>query len=113
MLVAFGMLATQQAAPMVATLQAITHLLNYCATNPEATIRYQASDMTLHVESDALYLSKTIGRSRAAGLHYLSCRSLTPDIAPTTNGNSTPTNGAIYVHCQILKEVLSSEAEAE
>jgi hypothetical protein len=113
MLVAIGTLATQQAAPTVATLHAITHLLNYCATNPEATIRYQASDMILHVESDASYLSETKGQSCAAGLHYLSCRSLHPDIAPIANNHSIPTNGAIYVHCQILKEVLSSAAEAE
>ena len=113
MLVALGTLATQQAAPTVATLHAITHLLNYCATNPEATIRYWASDMILHVESDASYLSETKGRSRAAGVHYLSCRSLNPHVAPTANDDSTPRNGAIYVHCQILKEVLSSAAEAE
>jgi hypothetical protein len=113
MLVTLGTLATQQAAPTVATLRAITHLLNYCATNPEATIRYWASDMILHVESDASYLSETKGRSRAAGVHFLSCQSLNPNVAPTANDDSTPHNGAIYVHCQILKEVLSSAAEAE
>jgi hypothetical protein len=35
---AIGTLATQQAKPTIATLiVAITQLLNYCATNPEAT----------------------------------------------------------------------------
>jgi hypothetical protein len=57
MLVAIGTLATQQATPTEATMHAITHLLNYCATHPEATLRYTASDMILHVESDASYLS--------------------------------------------------------
>jgi hypothetical protein len=113
MLVAIGTLATQQAAPTVATMRALTHLLNYCSTNPEATIRYHASEMILHVESDASYLSESKGRSRAAGLHYLSCRSHTPLVAPTATDPSPPSNGAIFVHCQILKEVLSSAAEAE
>jgi hypothetical protein len=69
--------------------------------------------MILHVESDASYLSETKLHSWAAGVHYLSCHSLTPNVAPTANDNSTPPNGAIYAHCQILKEVLSSAAEAE
>jgi hypothetical protein len=91
-------------------MKAITHLLNYCATHPNATLRYVASDMMLHVESDASYLSETKGRSRAAGIHFLTQR-------PATTGNiinvSPPPNGALYVHCHILTEVLSSAAEAE
>ena len=59
MLVAIGTLASQQATPTIATMHAITHLLNYCATHPEATVHYHASDMILHVESDASYLSET------------------------------------------------------
>ena len=110
MLAAIGTLATQQSSPTVATMKAITHLLNYCATHPNATLRYVASDMMLHVESDASYLSETKGRSRAAGIHFLTQR-------PATTGNtinvSPPPNGALYVHCHILTEVLSSAAEAE
>ena len=78
MLPALGTLATQQATPTVATLTAITHLLNYCATHPEATLRFTASDMVLHVENDASYLSETRGRSRAASSHFLSCKPLSP-----------------------------------
>ena len=110
MLPALGTLATQQATPTVATLTAITHLLNYCATHPEATLRFTASDMVLHVESDASYLSETRGRSRAAGIHFLSCKPVSP---PSLTTSIPPLNGAIYVHCQILKEVVSSAAEAE
>ena len=64
MLPALGTLATQQATPTMATLTAITQLLNYCATNPEATLRYTASDMVLHVESDASYLFGMRGHSQ-------------------------------------------------
>jgi hypothetical protein len=55
MLTAIGSIATQQASATQATMQAITQLLNYCAAHPEATVRYIASDMVLHVESDASY----------------------------------------------------------
>ena len=51
MLVAFGSIAS--AAHTAATAQAVTQLLNYCATHPDAVIRFHASDMVLHVHSDA------------------------------------------------------------
>lgn len=71
MLPALGTLATQQATPTMATLTAITQLLNYCATNPEATLRYTASDMVLHVESDASYLFGMPGCSQPCCRHSL------------------------------------------
>ncbi len=38
MLVAIGEIATQQAKGTQTTLQAVTHLLNYSVTHPDATI---------------------------------------------------------------------------
>jgi hypothetical protein len=35
----------------------LAQVLNYCATNPDATVCFTASDMILAVRSDALYLS--------------------------------------------------------
>ena len=52
MLAAISSIATQQANSTIATLQAITQLLNYCATHPNAKVRFVASDMVLWVESD-------------------------------------------------------------
>jgi hypothetical protein len=53
MLVALGTIASAQAKKTEATAQAITRLLNYCATHPHAIVRYHASDMQqLHVHSD-------------------------------------------------------------
>ena len=46
MLVALNALAS--APTTQATAQAITHLLNYAATYPDAVLHYSASDMTLH-----------------------------------------------------------------
>ena len=72
LLVTVSSLARQQKDPTVKTMDAINHLLDYCATHPNAVTRFHASDMVLHVESDASYLSETDAKSRAAGYHYLS-----------------------------------------
>jgi hypothetical protein len=106
-----GTLATQQAChPTTASLAALTQLLNYCATHPVATVQYTASDMILHVESNASYFSESCGWSRAAGLQFLRCKPVSsPPVLATCFPAIPPLNGAIYVHCQILKEVLGSK----
>jgi hypothetical protein len=55
MLVALGTIA--DAKTTQATAQAATQLLNHAATNPDATLAYHASDMVLHVHSNAFYQS--------------------------------------------------------
>jgi hypothetical protein len=87
--------------------------LNYAATHPDAIVRYKASGMVLHVESDASYLSETKARSCVAGYHYLSDAPLDATKPPAPDANPPPLNGAINVPCKILCEVLSSAAEAE
>ena len=109
MLPALGTLATQQAAPTQHTMNAVIQFLNYAVANPDAVLRYHASDMVLHVESDASYLSETKARSRYAGYQYLSTR---PSESPQTDP-IPPFNAAVNVPCQILREVVSSAAEAE
>jgi hypothetical protein len=71
MLCAIGELATQQTAGTKKNMTALTQLLNYAASNQDATIHYVASDMILAIESDPSYLSVTKGRSRAAGHFFL------------------------------------------
>ena len=110
MLVALNTLASQQAAGTQATLHAITQLLNYCATHPDATIRFHASDMVLWTHSDASYLTAPKGRSRAAGYSFLSARPIT---APTNTTAPPPDNGPIHILCQTMRQVVSSAAEAE
>jgi hypothetical protein len=52
-------------------IQAATNqLFDYLATRPDATIRYHASDMILHIHSDAYYLSFSNARSRLGGLFF-------------------------------------------
>jgi hypothetical protein len=50
---------------------ATNQFLDYLATHPDATIRYHASDMILHIHSDASYLSVSNARSRLGGLFFL------------------------------------------
>jgi hypothetical protein len=113
MIPAIGTIATQQVNDTTATMKAIAKLLNYCATHPDAVVRYYSSDMILWIESDALYLSETKARSRAAGYHYLSNKPPNPDQPPAPTDPSPPMNGAIVVPCKVIREVLSSASEAE
>jgi hypothetical protein len=85
------------------TQAAINQLLDYLATHPDATIRYHASDMILHIHSDASYLSDSNERSRLGGLFFL--------------GNKSPKqealNGSILNVAAVTKNVVASTAESE
>jgi hypothetical protein len=54
---AISSLASQQATATEYTEAKLIQLLNYCATQPDATIRYRVSDMILNIHSDAGYLN--------------------------------------------------------
>jgi hypothetical protein len=62
---AISSLASQQATATEDTKAKLIQLLNYCATHPDATIRYRASDMILNIHSDAGYLNEPEARSIA------------------------------------------------
>jgi hypothetical protein len=64
-------LASEQSNATEVTADKVIKLLNYCNTHPETKIRYHASDMILHIHSDASYLSENEARSRAGGLFYM------------------------------------------
>jgi hypothetical protein len=110
MLVSLNTLAAEQSKGTENTAKAIVHLLNYCATHPDAVIKYHASDMVLHIDSDASYLSLPKAHSRVGGHHYLSDRSTNDHQAP--NQSPTP-NSVVHVICQKLKPVVASAAESE
>ena len=57
MLKPLSSLGSAQANGTQRTATALTQLLNYCATHPEATVRFYASAMILHIHSDGSYLS--------------------------------------------------------
>jgi hypothetical protein len=66
MLVALGTIASKQLRGTHTTAQAVTQLLNYAAAHPDATVRYHASDMCLHIHSDASCPRHTLGAELVA-----------------------------------------------
>jgi hypothetical protein len=69
---ALSLIATKQAKPTLETMKKVKQLLDYCATQEEAIITYNASKMILAVHSDAGYCNKKKARSRAGGHFFLS-----------------------------------------
>lgn len=111
MLVAINTLSAAQSNGTEATMQAATHILNYCATHPDAIFYYKASDMVLHAHSDAFYLSASKARSRIGGFFFLSSNFGT--ILPSRNSTPVPLNGPFHIKRSILHSIMSSTAEAE
>ena len=108
MLVALNELASEQATPTANTLRKTRKLLDYAATYPNAILRVHASDMILHVDSDAAYLVMPQARSRIAGYYYLS-----DDTTIFPKKKQPPPNAPILVGCKTLRQVVVSAAEAE
>jgi hypothetical protein len=101
--VALSSLASQQTKGTQRTAQDANKFLNYCASHPQATLRYYASDMILKLHSDASYNSEPQARSRLGGHFYLGKRDNEQDTH----------QGAILATTSIMQSVLSSAAEAE
>ena len=76
--------------------------LNYVASHPDAILTFSASNMVLNVHSNASYLTEPKARSRAGGHFFLS-----------DNSKDPTDNGAVHNSAQIMKNVVSSAAEAE
>jgi hypothetical protein len=67
----FNVLASEQSNATAVTADKVKKMLNYCNTHPETKRRYHASDMKLHIHSDASYLSESEAKSRAGGFFYM------------------------------------------
>ena len=80
---ALNALAEQQSNRTKTTEAAITHFLYYSATNSFAIFQYKSSNMILHIEGDASYLSEPRECIRT-GWHYC-LRSLTTDTKKSPN----------------------------
>ena len=101
-LTALSELSSNQATAMEATKHACHQFLDYCASNPDGSICYHASDMVLKLHSNSSYLNAIRACSQQGGHFYLGNKS-DPDIL----------NGTILNLTAIMKMVLSSAAEAE
>jgi hypothetical protein len=99
-----NVLASKESKSTEVTADKVIQLLNYCNTHLETKIRYHASDMILHIHSDASYLSENEAKSRARGFFY---------IGSDTKTDKNLTNGTILIIGRVLRNVMSSAAEAE
>ena len=70
-LMSLSTIASEQAKATGHTIETMEQLLDYMASNPDATMRFRASDMILNIHLDASYLSVRSGRSRACGHFFL------------------------------------------
>jgi hypothetical protein len=100
---AISSLASQQATATEDTEATLIHLLKYCATHPDATIRYSASDMILNIHSDVGYLNEPDARSRAGGHFFMSSK--------PRNGEQQH-NGSLLTLSTILRMFVASAVEA-
>jgi hypothetical protein len=94
-------IAMEQTKATEKTQAATNQLLDYLATHPDATIRYHASDMILHIHSDAYYFSVSNARSRLGGLFF--CGDKSPQ--------EYNLNGSILNVASVIKNVVASAAE--
>jgi hypothetical protein len=99
-----NVLASEKTRATAETADKIIKLLNYCATHPEATLRYHASDMILNIHSDASHFSEREARRRAGRFFYM---------GRNTDKANKLTNGAIMIIRTVIKHVMSSAAESE
>ena len=110
MLVATSDIASQQSKATQTTRDATVWLLNYAASHPNSTIQYSASDMVLHLHSDASYLSEPGACSRVGGNYFLGNQSTDPTKTPLTD---SPINSPIHTVPKILHNVMASAAESK
>jgi hypothetical protein len=80
-------------------MKKMERLLQYVSTHQHHGIRFHASSMQLHIQSDASSLSRPKARSVLGGLHYL--------------GSIREINGPFFCTSKIISCVVISAAEAE
>jgi len=99
-MVAINSISGEQAKATENTAKKVTCLLNYFATDPDATLQYSKSGMVLKLHTDAAYLVEPRARSRHGAHYWLGTLGIDDD------------NGAIKNNASIIKPVVSSVAEA-
>jgi hypothetical protein len=102
-LVSINDIVTEQRKSTEKTQAATNQLLDYLATNPDATIRYHAPYMILHIHSNASYLSVSHAHSCLGGLFF--CGEKPP--------KEDTLNESILNVSSVIKNVVASAAESE
>ena len=92
-------LGSVQSKPTLNDMKKMERLLQFASSHQHHGIRYHASNMQLHIQSDASYLCRPNAKSVLGGFHYL--------------GTLDLINGPIFCTSKIISCVVSSAAEAE
>ncbi len=104
-LMALSTIASEQTVAMEQSFDRCTQLLDYLASNSNATVQYYASDMVMNIHLDASYLSDAKAQSRTCGHFFMGWI--------PKNGKPIRLNGAFHVDSLILCFVIASAAKAE
>ena len=86
-------IASKQSQATEGTEKKVKQLLDYSTTQPDATVRYYASEMVLNIHSDASYLSEARARSRVAGYYFMG--------GVPKNGQPITLNGNIFIWAEL------------
>ena len=95
-------IASQSANPTKKTLTHTNQLLNYFATQEDAVLTYNRSEMITAVHSGASYLCEPNAKSPAGGHFFMSNNAKTP-----------PNNGTILNIAHIIKHIMMLATEAK
>ena len=101
LMVGLSAIGPQQLSANEQTAATIEEILDHVATYPNDGVTYRASDMILAAHSYAVFNNESKARSRSGAHIFLSENEPTPEW-----------NGAILTISQIIKFVMSSDAEA-
>jgi hypothetical protein len=102
MLTTLSSIVSKQVAPTEKTMQKCLQFLDYAASQEDAIVTYQASNMRLAIHSNALYLSESKASSRASGHMFMAGMEGIPI-----------NNGVVLNILQKIRAVMSPAAEAE
>jgi hypothetical protein len=95
-------IATEHTNVMKKTQAAKNQMIDYFTTHPDATIRYQASDMILYIHSDSPYIIVSNAQSHLSVLFFLENK---PPKQETINES-------ILSVAAVIKNVVASAAES-
>jgi len=85
-------------------MEAATMLLNYAATHPNAKLRFIASDMVLHIDTDAAFLVQPQAKSRVAGYYFMGSKIM------RNGAPETELNAPMFVQVKTLRYTVGSAA---
>ena len=108
MLRAINEILRVQSRPTRDTAEKSKIILDYVAMYPNAIFIYKDSDMVLHVDSDAAYVTMPEARNCYAGHFYLS-NWPSPSPIKHNPGRNVP----MHTECKTIRNVVSSAAESE